>query len=487
MLEPPSTDRDRTLAWVFFTLVFLSPLPFGAVEAWATGTIEVAVFLLFIAALFRVRRAGGAIRLPLAATALLFIALHLVQLIPAPGWMIERLSPTSHTIFQLLRPAEARGLFETVSVSPDATFSGLIWFCCCLCAFYLSVMITGGHGQRFHRSYVLGIPARNRAHWAVLALSLTLTVAGLFQAVYGLLEYLLDWNRIFLYVRRFPMGWVAGTFINTNHCAAFLALCLPLNLALILLVWRILDRGDSKARGAPPHKALLPLLIMTAVLIALALVLTHSGGGRLASAASLIFFFLVYRLHFGRGKAANLALAFLALAAIYFLVIILLVAPSFTFHSFAADTGWDLQNRYAIYRQSLTIVGDFPLLGSGAGTYSQLMLHYFNRSVIHAHNEYLEVLCDMGPLGLLCVMLLVLFFLRRVFSFLRQDPRELPRARMAQFPEAQILPLGLATSLLGLALHAVVDFPLRIPAIALTCACLCGVLTGLLDHRSDRS
>lgn len=487
MLTQPSLDMDRALAWVFFSLVFLAPLPFGAVEAWATGTIEVVVFLLFIIALFRVWRSGSAIRLPLAATALLFIALHLLQLVPLPGRIVDVISPTSHTLFQILRPDETLGLAETISIGPDVTFASLIWFCCCLCAFYLSIMITRGHSRRSGPSYFLGVPARNRAEWAVLALCFTLTVAGTFQAVYGLLEHVLGWNRIFLYVRRFPMGWVAGTFINTNHCAAFLALCLPLNLALLLLVWRITDRHSTRTRSAQPHKALLPLLIMTAIMISLALIFTHSGGGRLASAASLAFFFLVYRLHRGKGKAINLALSFLAVAALYFLIIVLLVSPDFGFSAFSEDMGWDLRNRYTICSQSLVIVGDFPLLGSGAGTYSQLMLHYFNRSVGHAHNEYLEVLCDMGPLGLLCAILLVLFFVRRVFSFLRQRPDDQAQARMIELPEAQILPLGLATSLIALALHAVVDFPLRIPAIALTGACLFGVLTERLSRRRHRS
>lgn len=497
VLTQSSLNMDRALAWVFFALVFLAPLPFGAVEPWATGTIEVIVFLLFIIALFRAWRSGTAIRLPLATVALLYIILHVVQMIPLPGRIVDMVSPTSHTLFQILRLDEVRGLSETISISPDTTLSALIWFCCCLSAFYLSVMITGsssdtgpetgGPGTPSGGRFLVGLPARNRAEWATLALCFTLTMAGTFQAAYGLLEHILGWNRIFLYVRRFPMGWVAGTFINTNHCASFLALCLPLILALILLVWRISGGDGDDTCRTPPHRALLPLLIATAVLVTLALVFTHSGGGRVASAASLIFFFLVYRMHRGKRKALNLVLAFLGVATFYFLIIVLLVSPNFTFSTFSENTEWDLLNRYSICIQSLTIVSDFPLFGSGAGTYSQLMLHYFNRHVVHAHNEYLEVLCDLGPLGLLCLLLLVLFFVRRLFSFLRHSPREEPRSRSAQFPKAHILPLGLATALFALALHCVVDFPLRIPAIALTGACLFGVLTGRLSRGSHHS
>lgn len=492
-LNQPPLDIDRALAWVFLALVFLAPLPFGSVEPWAIGTIEVIVFLLFSIRLFRAWRSGAPIRFPLAASAGLFILLHLAQLAPLPGRVVEMLSPTSHVFFQILRPDITKSLAETISVSPDTTIASLIWFCCCLCAFYFSVLITGSTGaaaggqrQGSGRSFFLGIPARDQGEWAVLAVCLTLIAAGTFQATYGLLEHLLSWNRIFLYVRKFPMGWVAGTFINTNHCAAFLTLCLPLNLAMILLVRRISGWDESANRSAPPHRALLPLLIITAVLILLALVFTRSDGGRLASAASLGFFFLVYRLHRGEGKSLNLVLFFTAIAAIYFLIIVLLVSPNFGFGAFLENMGGDLQNRLTIWRQSLIIPGDFPLFGSGAGTYPQLMLHYFNRQVVHAHNEYLEVLCDLGPLGLLCTILLVLFFTRRVFTFLRQEPDRQGRTRLRLYPEAQILPLGLATALLALALHAAVDFPLRIPAIALAGACIFGVLTARLDERTSR-
>lgn len=487
MQNHSSRDNDRLLAWGLFVLVFLSPLPFGSVEPWAVGVLEVFIYLLFTVAMIRAWRAGGTIPLPLAGAALLFTALHAAQLAPLPAAILESVSPMSHTLQRLLRPEEALGRPMHVSIVPGATLSSLLWFLACCSAFLLPpVLCRRMPADRPFRVYLLDFPAGSRAGWAALALALTLTVSGTFQSAYGLLEHFLGLNRIFLYERRFPMNWVAGTFINSNHCAAFLGLCLPLMIALTIIVWRLTFDEVDGTRGTPPNRLLLPLLAGATALSALALLLTHSSGGLLASVSGLAVFFLAFRLHRGRGFSLNLVLALAAVPLVFLVAVVLLVSPEFTFSQYAEQLGWDLENRFSIYLQSLAVVRDFPLLGSGAGTYPAMMLHYFNRQVGHAHNEYLEVLCDLGPLGLLCLLLLLAFLARTALSCLRGGPQDEGPDTLDRFPTILLLPLAMACSLLSLALHAVVDFPLRIPAIALTAACLAGVFIGLCTERVRR-
>ncbi len=496
----PVQDIRQAAAWILFALVFLSPLPFGAVQGWATGVLEVVLFALFIVVLIRGLLTGESLRLPLLAAAAMFFMLHLIQILPLPERLLEPLSPFSHYIFQALRPDDSGQLWQTVSVSPEATISSLFWFSACLATFHIARMISRrggkpGNDAPAHRNRAatpFGIPTRNRPEAAALFLSFTLVAAGTFQAVYGLAEHFFGWNRIFFYVRRFPMEGVAGTFINTNNCAAFLALCLPLTLSLVLYLQHFKERKPDrqglrkKKKAAAPLRFPVRILLLSgaAALIALALVFTRSGGGIISSSAGLVLFFLYYFFRRPGGKPLLPGLSVLAVALLALAAIGLFLGPDFTMNSLVTESTGHAAGRFTVWTESMAISNDYPLFGSGAGTYGQLMLHYCNRMVVHAHNEYVELFCEHGPAGLLALLLFIWYFVRLLFAVHSGTLRN--RSRSGAFPSSFILPLGLSVSLLGLMIHCIVDFPLRIPAIALAGSCLLGVLSAMVVQRSAR-
>jgi len=473
---------------LLLALVFFAPLPFGAVQPGWVGTLEALVFLLFCVLLLRRARRGGMVRLPLARTALLFAGLHLLQLIPLPGPLVGLLSPTAHTLYRQLLPDSAASTLETLSLAPDLTMASLVRFCGGLAAFWLARLAAGSPGTDGSSDrFVLGIPARGRAGQAGLALCMTIGGAGLVQALWGIPEHLLGWDRIFFYSRRFPMDGVAGTFVNTNHCAAYLAMALSVTVALILHIRRQRTKPNAStgteaiASITPyrPHPLLLPLFASAAGLMLAALLLTRSGGGIIAATVGLVFFTVIF---ISRGSKRNTrqTAAVMVLVLIAGLAALSLLLPQDVEPSvLTAETTSDVANRLTIWRQALVIVGEFPLCGSGAGTCGLLMRHYTNRMVVHAHNEYLELLCDLGPAGLACTLPLLALALR-LLTTARARPGAggtNRRIRPRRYPRDRILPLGVSTALAALAVHALVDFPLRIPAIALTAAGLLGLLS----------
>lgn len=76
-----------------------------------------------------------------------------------------------------------------------------------------------------------------------------------------------------------------------------------------------------------------------------------------------------------------------------------------------------VQARIYMWQAAININRKYPLLGAGPGRYGSLMQDHYPeeakgaRGHLHAHSTYFEVLADMGILGLLSLLwLLVLFF-----------------------------------------------------------------------------
>jgi O-antigen ligase len=115
-----------------------------------------------------------------------------------------------------------------------------------------------------------------------------------------------------------------------------------------------------------------------------------------------------------------------------------------------AGTGY-LTFRYALERDRRQV----PSYGQAAETW-------------FAHDDYLQTLQELGPLGL--ASLLALAWLPLFIAY-----RRLPVIPQAQRPAA----LAAASGLTAMAVHALVDFPFYIPA----CLVLYGALLGVLDRR----
>jgi O-antigen ligase len=137
--------------------------------------------------------------------------------------------------------------------------------------------------------------------------------------------------------------------------------------------------------------------------------------------------------------------------------------------------------RITIWRETLPMVGDFWLTGTGAGTYSDAMTQYqttrlwvgsmqrwahFN----NAHSHYLQLASEGG-------MLLVVPVAVTLGCLLRLGRRAVQADRGEMF----WVRVGAAAGLAGLAVQAIWEVPLVMPANAV----LCGVLAGLMLFERD--
>jgi len=114
-------------------------------------------------------------------------------------------------------------------------------------------------------------------------------------------------------------------------------------------------------------------------------------------------------------------------------------------------------------------VKDFPLWGTGLGSFKYVLLNYRHKVDIlmvdgvprqanwnYAHNDYLQLLVECGLLGLLLAGWAIMLWVRQFLAGLKKTLA----------PEDRILRCGLGCSVIAMLIHSFVDFNLHIPANA---------------------
>jgi O-antigen ligase len=140
--------------------------------------------------------------------------------------------------------------------------------------------------------------------------------------------------------------------------------------------------------------------------------------------------------------------------------------------------------RVAIWRSSLRMAREHPLLGVGMDAFEAAYTRYDGSAGMYrieqAHNDYLQLLTDFGIAGALLGLLFIGIFFVRAFRALGDANKYLVLARNVSYGEqvthrAQIL--GALTGCVGMLIHSCFDFNLHIPSNALLFLCLAAIAT----------
>jgi O-antigen ligase len=397
--------------------------------------LGLAVFLLSVS----VRSPLTAIRFPWIAPVCL-VALVLLQIIPLPGFYgssfgSERHALTGQTGFSL-------------SVAPYQTVSHLLLLVAYLTGFYLVLLICEDR------------KAKKRLIYSLVAL-------GAFEAFYGLVQYLTGWQQIFAYAKKYYLEDATGTYINRNHFAGLLEMVLPLTVALALRLAgnlrRAVQQSEARARSLFSSAELLPLvfLLFLAVVIFTALVFSRSRMGIISALASLIAVLCL------AGSSSLSKRIRMVAAALFFLGVIAIVVwlgsdPVITrFETLGHEYSQAGQNRISIWRDTLKLIRQHPLFGTGLGTfsvaYTSVQTTFLNLLVDHAHCDYLEVVSELGlPGGVLVFGSILWILARAVRHYWKAETRS-----------DTAVCLGCIGSITAMLVHSLADFNLYIPANAL--------------------
>jgi len=433
-------ENDRFLLWGFFALLVWLPLPLGSNRAWAWHLLELASFTLVIVwlVLFLKDRVQTSTALKnsqwLLGSLLAFAAVMLLQLLPLPSGLIALLRPVNPE----LEPSQWLQLSVDVHITwihlrTTLAYTGL--------AFLTLSLINSQHRLRL--------------------LALTLLVSGVGQAIYGSLMTLSGIEYGFLVKKTSYFDVATGTFVNRNHLANYLILCLSMGTGLLLADLYQKSAGDWRERGRRLLTSLLGNKARVRVglaLMVIALVLTRSRMGNTAFFLSLLasgFIWLWLTRRITRGSIILL----LSLV----LIDSLIVGAWFGFDKVierVEGSAFSKETRDEVNRDSLPLIKDHLLLGAGAGSFYGVFPQYRQQDIPlnynHAHNDYAQMLAEHGLLGVLPLLCFIFACLKNVIATMRERKTLLFQA-MAFAP---------MMSVFALILHSTVEFNLQIPALA---------------------
>ncbi len=389
-------------------LLLLCPLAFGAVEPWSIFLLEAASALLFI------------------------------------FWVIEQFSSSAFIIYwnPLFAPMLVFAFLVVLQLVAGKTANRY--------ATLSSGLIYGAYGLIcFLVVQYLRRPSQVRV------LALVFSLYGFAVAAFALLQGLGSNDKLYWLRTPSRYAWIYGPYVNHNHYAGLMEMLFPIPLVFSLTKY---------ARGTPRRLAVLASAVMATTIF-----LSGSRGGVIAFVCEIIVLLAALirqqsRVPF-RGRLAFTFFAVLLLSLFAWIGTGKIAGRLTNIPSARREVTDGL--RVQIDRDLLKMFSHRPLLGWGLGTfadvYPQYRSFYTAFYIDQAHNDYLQLLIEMGTAGFFTMI----WFLWMLFRAANRKLRHWSSDVNGTVALAALL------GIVGILVHSVVDFNLQIPANAALFYVLC--------------
>jgi len=484
-------------------LVIFTPFAFGSVETWAFTTIEIISGVLFLVWLVRlfVERDWKAVRAPwVLAPAAVIIAFVLFQLVPLPRETIRELSPATYKLYAsnikgydanyyiqnldqkdyrfswlqykpykafLWRPVKNGE--RPLSIFPPSTIEYLLKLLA-LCAVFLVTVNMLTEKEQMRR------------------LVIAIICAGFFLAFIGILQKL-TWNGRLLWFRTPRYGGDPfGPYVNKNHFANYLAMIIPVTVGYIFSsVVHQFRRVQGDTFGLRLKNLMVSdfiykivMQIFVVAVMITALIMSHSLLGIVSLIYGLLF---IVAYMFIKSKKALMGIV---LVLIVFIPILISSSGSAIylqdmFEKFIQMSESERQ-RINFFVDGLKIVNDYPVTGTGLGTFWRIFPKYQATAkeflIRFAHNDYLQLFTEVGIIAAAIVIVsAVVFVLMQIFPLLFN------REKRSFF----FLMFGVNVGIIVMLMHSIGEFNFHIPANALLFVILCALIYNMNRQRKDQA
>ena len=410
---------DSVVLYGVVTLLLFGPLAAGAVRPWAIFVLEIGAALLF--ALWVVRQASSGILQftgnPLFLPMLVFAALIVLQLV------------TGATAYRY------------------QTFSSALLYCAYGLFCFLMVQCL-------------------RSSTQIKTLAFIFSAYGLGVAMFALVQSMTSNGKLYwLRAPRFG-GWIYGPYVNHNHYAGLMELLLPIPLVFFLTQR---SQGWQKVMAA-----------VAAGVMATTIFLSGSRGGMAAFLVQIAVLAVVLMKE-RRSHRTNIGLGLFLLMVIGLLIWLGGRELTTRVASINLEARKELSGgvRTAIDRDGLRMFAHRPVLGWGLGefpdVYPRYRSFYTNFFINQAHNDYLQLLVEMGALGFATMIWFVTQLYRNAVRKIGNWSQDINGA----------IALAAMLGCTGILSHSFIDFNLQIPANAALFYVICVVAT--LERRFGRS
>ena len=365
--------------------------------------------------------------------AAIFLLVPIAQLLPLPPAIWHAL-PGRELQIDALSLIGERDNWHPLSVAPHATFSA-----------FLALVVPAGFMLAAGRLDI----------GAVKTCLAVIVLTGGVGALLGLLQIVSEPGAFRLYSES-HRDWAVGFFANRNATAdAFLIAFLA------AAAWVAASRLEPAKRRI--------LSVTTALLFFIVTLLTGSRAGIVVGFATAVYCVWFFR-RANNPPGLSKRMIAVTIAGLAGMIVASLwrggiIAQRFT----APELG-----RFDLWQDGWAAISSYWPAGSGMGTFRQAFLPFERLEAVdfsmpnRMHNDYLELVLEAGGLGITALLLIAVLVIRLALQ-----------AVSAPKPSRPFATFAIGTILL-IALHSTVDYPLRNMALS----CLLAFAVGILGNRN---
>ncbi len=454
---------DKAAFTLYLIILVLSPLLFGAVHTYAYTIMCLGVLtgsLLLVKQNIRKEAKAGVYQFQLPDTSLNFAFLILLiflffQIIPLPDSFLEFLSPEAMVVRQKSLPASGARIMESTITR---------WFA--LSPYYypvrMSIIRWSVYGLFF-----LGLTQVLNSRKRIEVTIFLILITGCFEALYGLAETYSGSRHILWFKKSAYAHDVTGTYLNRNHFAGLMEMCLLLAAAYAASF----SGRDKKRKTISDHKSSLrvrssrflsgeqrfnkrTLILFSGAVMGVGLVFSASRAGIISAAGAMLcmsLFFIFRKKH----RRQGFVILFLFLITAVYALHIGVDYPVGRFKHL--DTS--LRERARLAQKTVDMFQDYRLTGIGVGNFQYAYPQYQAAEdkkvfIRHAHNDWIQFLAEAGITGF-CLLLLGIFYY--VYQTIKLWKKRTD-------PFAICLGVAPLAAMTAMVIHSYFDFNLHIPA-----------------------
>ena len=444
---------NRAITLLLIALILFTPLAFGSMEIWAYSLMELGILLIVmlwavqtgIARLLGSEKSSpSAIYNPSSAVPMVFLALFLLlvlfQIVSLPSGILRIISPKTFAVR------------SSLSLGPPASSFPLSFFPFLTRIEFFKWLALAGLFV-----FLLGWRPLEQSGRTRKQLLVAVMAAGVLESLYGMFEFFSGHRHILNVAAGTLVTSATGTFINRNYFAGYLIMVIPLGVGFLF------SREAARAGRYRGWRHWLSSLDGKTLLIGfgvtvmiLGLLFSASRMGILSLLLSFSLIVLVFRRSRKWRTFTGWPVLILGLAILWagWIGLDAVISRFFT-------AGEDFRGRWAFWVNTFQIYKDFPVFGSGLGTFFQVFpmyrSFYITGLVTHAENDFLQLLSEVGTLGTGLLAILFFFLLWKVLSGIRA---------LADGEPERYIALGGLVGVLALMFHSLVERNIQIPANA---------------------
>ncbi|MFH1935724.1 MAG: O-antigen ligase family protein [Pseudomonadota bacterium] len=445
---------------IYLVLLVFSPLAFGSVELWSRTIMEglsfLALFLFFVDLTINKREF---FHVPGIVPLLLLPTYILLQFLPLPDFFVRIISPETYGLYH-----DTIGLLEPVNGMPLSINQKES----------LSEFFRYGAYASF---YILSVQLLSRKQFFKKTLNTVIVFVSLL-AFLAILQHFTADGKIYWF-KELSRGTPFGPYVNRNHFAGLVGMIFPLVLAMFLYHKPRVNYSGLRTRLAEffSYRTVNTYFLLGAglVLLGVSVFLSLSRGGIISLClATCVFGVLMARQGVDRGRS------FMILAVFSF--VLLSVGwfgwdPIFErFNRIRNPAGEITESRIPRWKDSLEITRDYPVTGTGFGTFADAYKGYqiseAGAVVAHAHNDYIELAIEGGLIAAGLASWFLISILGTYRHFLRRRDSY-----------CIYLYLGGLAGLSFILFHSIVDFNLHIGANGLYFFLICAICVSAAHTR----